>query len=485
MDALALMATVSGPNVQATASQEGSFGTNQQSSYAEVEALLMQTMPVVSNLNGRETPGVIPSAAEGRHLHLFGAVGALGADGEGESSIVESDWVEHMQQNPEQVQEWLNNHISEEAVQQWLTQALEPLVALQQEQSAGRQQLNLTDSSLAVPPESIPAAVPVKEAQAVVHQLLQELQKQPDHIWLGQLSQMLQRMMRQGVNQATVLGISENPTQDPAVKAFAVRQVESPLLIGNKEGNIQAELETKSIIWSTRMMQTGDEAKNRLAFLAARHISFDRMTGQSTIRLDAVEQIASELNQTLHGSQPILSFSQPVTQLSMPSTAIPKLVNTQSFLQDMSQYVMNNFRTTTMNGITEARFSLSPEHLGHVNITLTMHNGQLAAQFVAHSLLGREMLEGQMGMLRHALQNQGFHVERLEVVHSDAMSSSMYQQSHHQQPGHAPQETLKHIGGHSSEEGIDGWADELSLTEGAGEMAIRLRLSNSDFDVTA
>jgi flagellar hook-length control protein FliK len=107
----------------------------------------------------------------------------------------------------------------------------------------------------------------------------------------------------------------------------------------------------------------------------------------------------------------------------------------QRFVQDMSQFVMKNFKVDALKGFSEARLTLSPENLGQVNVKLTMHNGQLVAHFAAQTLLGKEMLEGQLSQLKLSLQGQGLQVERLEVTQSSSLQSSLFQDQRQQQFG--------------------------------------------------
>ena len=58
-------------------------------------------------------------------------------------------------------------------------------------------------------------------------------------------------------------------------------------------------------------------------------------------------------------------------------------------------------------GFLKHVLTLSPENLGQVDVKLTMHNGQLVAHFAAQTLLGKEMLEGQLSQLKQSLQGQG------------------------------------------------------------------------------
>src|SRR5690625_1377684 len=73
---------------------------------------------------------------------------------------------------------------------------------------------------------------------------------------------------------------------------------------------------------------------------------------------------------------------------------------------------------------------LFPEQLGHLDITIRLHHGQMVAQFVADSLAGKELLESQLYQLRTSLQSQGIQVDRLEVLHQS--EQQLYQEQHHQ-----------------------------------------------------
>ncbi|WP_182301525.1 flagellar hook-length control protein FliK [Cohnella cholangitidis] len=95
---------------------------------------------------------------------------------------------------------------------------------------------------------------------------------------------------------------------------------------------------------------------------------------------------------------------------------------------------MKQFQLIQGNGTSEAKLTLTPEHLGQVDIRIVMQNGQLTAQFVTENPAARDLLENQMSQLRAALNGQGLQVERLEVVQQPANSAStafMHQEQRH------------------------------------------------------
>lgn len=108
-------------------------------------------------------------------------------------------------------------------------------------------------------------------------------------------------------------------------------------------------------------------------------------------------------------------------------------VPVEKFGQEMSGFLVSKFDIIKANGISEAKISLFPEHLGQVDVKITMQNGLLTAQFVTEHAFAKESLEAQMALLRQALQSQGLQVNKLEVTQNTALSSHMYQDG--RQPG--------------------------------------------------
>ncbi|MNC48443.1 flagellar hook-length control protein [compost metagenome] len=120
--------------------------------------------------------------------------------------------------------------------------------------------------------------------------------------------------------------------------------------------------------------------------------------------------------------------------------------------EDISKFVLGKLRVQTGNGITEARLTLTPEALGQVDVKLTLHNGQLVAQFAAQTSMGKDALESQLAQLRNMLQNQGIQVEKIEVAQSPSLQSSMFQDPRGQQQSRQPASRGKEQGRDGNEE---------------------------------
>jgi len=94
--------------------------------------------------------------------------------------------------------------------------------------------------------------------------------------------------------------------------------------------------------------------------------------------------------------------------------------------------------------LSEARIRLIPEHLGELDVKISVQNGTVTALFTAETAAAREMLEMQLPMLRTALQQQGFQVDRLVVTQ---------QQTGGPAPGFAQDERGQHAGNQERRQG--------------------------------
>ncbi|MFC5401939.1 flagellar hook-length control protein FliK [Cohnella soli] len=134
----------------------------------------------------------------------------------------------------------------------------------------------------------------------------------------------------------------------------------------------------------------------------------------------------SESEATTSDAQPAWTLVRNDTLTSTqsaPKADLPASVPVQQFAEQMEKFLVKQFQLTQGNGTSEAKLSLTPEHLGQVDIRIVMHNGQVTAQFVAESAMAKDMLENQMSQLKASLSSQGLSVERLEVVQQPSTST--------------------------------------------------------------
>ncbi|ALC92276.1 hypothetical protein AM500_22760 [Bacillus sp. FJAT-18017] len=98
-------------------------------------------------------------------------------------------------------------------------------------------------------------------------------------------------------------------------------------------------------------------------------------------------------------------------------TPPPKSVPVQSFVPEATR-ILGQI-TVNANGLpdkTVAKFLLSPEHLGKVQIQVMLQDGQVTAEIITETLAARDVLEGQLSSLKQALQQQGIVVNKVDVV---------------------------------------------------------------------
>ncbi|WP_110933116.1 flagellar hook-length control protein FliK [Paenibacillus bouchesdurhonensis] len=127
-----------------------------------------------------------------------------------------------------------------------------------------------------------------------------------------------------------------------------------------------------------------------------------------------------------------LAMREAATAPLKPVVPAAPAVPVEQFGKEVSGFLVNKFEIVKLQGMSQARISLYPEHLGQVDVKITMQNGQLIAQFVTEHAFARESLEGQMAQLRSALQAQGLQVSKLEVTQNSSLSSHMYQDGRQQ-----------------------------------------------------
>lgn len=116
-------------------------------------------------------------------------------------------------------------------------------------------------------------------------------------------------------------------------------------------------------------------------------------------------------------------------QLTVKAPPVP----VENFGKEVGQFLINKLDIIKTQGMSEARISLNPQHLGSVDVQIKMQNGQLVAQFITEHAFAKESLEAQMSQLRSALQAQGLQVSKLEVTQNTSLSSHMYHDG--RQPG--------------------------------------------------
>lgn len=106
------------------------------------------------------------------------------------------------------------------------------------------------------------------------------------------------------------------------------------------------------------------------------------------------------------------------------------VMHSDNFVSEMTEFLVSKIKISPLSGGTEARVSLYPEHLGQLDMRISLQQGQMVAQFIAENATARDMLESNLSALRSALQQQGIQVSKIDI--QTAEQAGLMNQ--HQQP---------------------------------------------------
>ncbi|MEW9052661.1 MAG: flagellar hook-length control protein FliK [Neobacillus sp.] len=104
-------------------------------------------------------------------------------------------------------------------------------------------------------------------------------------------------------------------------------------------------------------------------------------------------------------------------QVQMPT------VRASHFDQEVTKFLQSSIHITGMDDGIEAAFTLAPKHLGKVDVKVTIHDGQVTAEFLTSTPLGKDLLETHVQTLRSALETQGLQVAKIDVSQAQTSTS--------------------------------------------------------------
>lgn len=105
----------------------------------------------------------------------------------------------------------------------------------------------------------------------------------------------------------------------------------------------------------------------------------------------------------------------PGTTASTPHQSVTLTLT--SFVPEVSEWMGRFFKISKDHTESSvAKFALYPEHLGHLEIKIASQKGQITAQILTDTQVAKEALEGQLTMLKQALQQQGLQVQKIEII---------------------------------------------------------------------
>jgi flagellar hook-length control protein FliK len=90
-------------------------------------------------------------------------------------------------------------------------------------------------------------------------------------------------------------------------------------------------------------------------------------------------------------------------------------VQANQFDQEITKFLQSSINVTGLEDGIEATFTLAPKHLGKVDVKVTIQEGQVTAEFLTSTPLGKDLLETHVQTLRSALETQGLQVTKIEI----------------------------------------------------------------------
>lgn len=326
-----------------------------------------------------------------------------------------------------------------------------------------------SDASLAS--QVLPATPVAPKLTAVLEGLAQAVQENGDHPLTGQVLEGLAKLMA-GAAPDAAAG-NQPPIRHKAVAAGGTGTNPAVLLAGDQD-----EL---TIVAPSPGASKTDKQQKALQMLAYRSgysvesYASARPQSEKTQTADISQPGAEpELPHTAHALSASRESNNNTPLMERPVVTVP----IREFPQVLTNLVSKNLSTNLLNGMSEARMILHPEHLGQVDVKLTLQNGQLVAHFTAQQAAGKEALENQMAQLRTNLQAQGYQVERLEVTQSPSLQSGMFQDGRQEQAS-------RQFSGNNGERSAREQEEERFSLDAVQTEQIRQAASGATMDVTA
>lgn len=240
---------------------------------------------------------------------------------------------------------------------------------------------------------------------------------------------------------------SANQTQEISADIGALFQVtegaESQELVGEQE-----------IILSLYQANDGDSNQN------------EQPNGSQTGRNPTSGEAVTIVNSTT-----VPTFTSDVEATPAP----PQPVRAAQFEQDVTLFIQSAINGQGVEDGIEATFTLTPEHLGKVEVKVTIQDGQVTAEFLTSTPIGKDLLETHVQTLRTALETQGLQVTKIDIAQQSLLNSNFmgpFSQKGDSNQRHAQQESRKRNEQHfiQTEDGYreyeieTGWVSQINTT---------------------
>lgn len=148
----------------------------------------------------------------------------------------------------------------------------------------------------------------------------------------------------------------------------------------------------------------------------------------------------------------ILSVNLQAPKSVEVHTAASAQATVDKLSQDITSTFSPRIHVTGTPEKMEATLSLTPEHLGTVDVKIVIQDGQVSARLIADSSLGRATLEQHVDSLYAALQQQGLQVDTIHISQHQSSFSSAFSQGGDSAPKQGQQQAKRRGENYSDKE---------------------------------
>jgi len=129
---------------------------------------------------------------------------------------------------------------------------------------------------------------------------------------------------------------------------------------------------------------------------------------------------------TLSAVHQILSNGDSSGPAAEHATSLPFASNVSEQVEkaNVISQLVDKVHLISRNNDSELVISLKPEFLGRINLRASMDDKELVATLIAESPHVRNLLESQLPVLQHALQEQGLPLAKVVVLHGNEWNFS-------------------------------------------------------------
>lgn len=127
------------------------------------------------------------------------------------------------------------------------------------------------------------------------------------------------------------------------------------------------------------------------------------------VNVEALDMVKGELQPIKVDTKSDLKGLEATTK----QANIEHLATNKNFTEELGRIMIKSFKLP--DGASETKIQLHPQELGQIDVKLVANNGQISAQLITETALGKELLEGQIHQLKQSLIQQGYQVDKIEV----------------------------------------------------------------------